>query len=45
VAQDVVTNIANVFPTVTKGITYVFSATVAAGVIASQSRTVTLTLQ
>ena len=42
--RDVVVNISGINPGVTRGITYVFSATVAAGVIASQTRTVTLTL-
>jgi hypothetical protein len=44
VAQSIVNNIANVGTTVTLGITYKFSATAAAGVVSSQSRTVTLTM-
>ena len=43
VAQSVVTNIQKENGT-TLGVTYVFSATAAAGVVPSQSRTVTLTL-
>ena len=42
--RDVVVNIAGINPGTSQGITYGFSATVAAGVIASQTRTVTLTL-
>ena len=43
-SQDIVVNLAKVNPGSSQGITYVFSATVLAGVIATQSRTVLLTL-
>jgi hypothetical protein len=43
-AQSIVNNIANVNPTVTLPITYKFSATAAAGVVATFTRRVTLTM-
>jgi hypothetical protein len=39
-----VVNIAGINPASTQAITYAFSATVAAGVLTSQSRTITFTL-
>jgi hypothetical protein len=41
---DMVVNLASVNPASTQAITYAFSATVAAGVLTSQSRTITFTL-
>ena len=41
---DMVVNIAGINPASTQAITYAFSATVAAGVLTSQSRTITFTL-
>jgi hypothetical protein len=43
-ATDMVVNLASINPSQTRAITYSFSATVAAGVLTSQSRTITFTL-
>jgi hypothetical protein len=43
-ATDMVVNLSSINPSQTRAITYAFSATVAAGVLTSQSRTITFTL-